>query len=218
MKKFTPEEARLIGSGIGVEWERAAFLPKTLAEGMNVELEHGSDPRTNVVDSDPYKIAKIAWQHLMENPRYYEQLQKMEAPLMIQHQGAVYRRASNYDDAYLKGQGVLFYVFALLTSKTGKNLPGVDAGFTKLRASIPPELKADMTAEQKVAATEAAKAGLLWYVKIAGKGWQWGARNGAKHVPDIQECLEFLGRFQNNDTLDGVSCLYCEVYNNILGR
>ena len=148
----------------------------------------------------------------------------MKHPERIRHQGSVYRlaeqrtAASHYHDSHMKGEGVLFYVYALLTSKTGRNLPGVKEGVTKQRTSIPRELKSDMTPEQKVSAKEAAKAGTLWYTKIDGKGWRWGSRDGAKGVAGIQTCLEFLTRFKNKKMVDDVECLYCEVTNKIVGR
>ena len=109
-------------------------------------------------------------------------------------------------------------MLGLLTSKTGRNLPGVKSGMTKQRSSIPRELKADMTPEQQVSAKEAARAGRLWYVKIDGKGWQWGKRDGAKGVAGVQQCLEFLMRFKNKQRVDHVECIYCEVTNKLVGR
>ena len=105
----------------------------------------------------------------------------------------------------------------LLACKTGKNLPGVKEGVTKLRSSIPKELKADLTSEQMVTAKEAAKAGILWYCRIDGKGWRWRDRDGAKDVPVLQSCLEFLQQFKSRRTVNGVQCIHCEINNRTVG-
>ena len=79
-KSFTADDARMIGEGIGIDWDTAPFDVEQFRIGMNVELEHGlHDPRTNVSDDDPHVTAKIALAHLNEFPDYYTRLAKMEA-------------------------------------------------------------------------------------------------------------------------------------------
>lgn len=64
---------------IGVNWNKVKFKPKDLAEGYQVELEHGKrDKQTNVTNDDPMKTLKIALKHLKETPVYYERLKKVE--------------------------------------------------------------------------------------------------------------------------------------------
>ena len=46
--------------------------------GMNVELEHGLTPLTNVSDDDPHVTARIALAHLNEFADYYTRLERME--------------------------------------------------------------------------------------------------------------------------------------------
>ena len=76
-KKFTEEEARRLGDESGQKWDK--FDAKQLADGMNVELEHGlRDPSTNVTNDDPLVTMKIALAHLNEFPDYYFRLKKME--------------------------------------------------------------------------------------------------------------------------------------------
>lgn len=78
MKEFTPDEARKIGSQIGVDF--GVYDLDEFRRGLAVELEHGSrDPETNVTNSDPLITGKIAWAHLKEIPDYYTQLEKMES-------------------------------------------------------------------------------------------------------------------------------------------
>jgi hypothetical protein len=77
---FSIDEARAIGTRIGIAWETSPFDVEEFREGMNVELEHGSrDPETDVTGSDPVVTGKIAWAHLKEFPDYYTRLTKMEA-------------------------------------------------------------------------------------------------------------------------------------------
>jgi Mn-dependent DtxR family transcriptional regulator len=78
-KSFTPEEARLIGAEIGIDWDTAPFEVEEFQSGMNVELEHGlHDVVTNVTDDDPHVTAKIALAHLNEFADYYTRLDRME--------------------------------------------------------------------------------------------------------------------------------------------
>ena len=76
---FTTEEARQVGTEIGIDWETAPFDVEQFRMGMDVELEHGlHDLSTNVTDSDPIVTGKIALAHLNEFPDYYTRLERME--------------------------------------------------------------------------------------------------------------------------------------------
>ena len=77
---FTGEEARRLGSMLGVRWEESRFDVEQFRRGLDVELEHGRrDPDTNVTDDDPVLTSKIALAHLRELPDYYTRLSRMEA-------------------------------------------------------------------------------------------------------------------------------------------
>jgi hypothetical protein len=77
---FTIEEARRIGTEIGIDWDTSPFDEDQFREGLDVELEHGShDPQTNVSESDPIVTGKIALAHLKEFPDYYTRLKRMES-------------------------------------------------------------------------------------------------------------------------------------------
>ncbi len=77
---FTADEARSIGTEIGVDWDTSPFDVDEFRDGLDVELEHGlHDPQTNVSGSDPVVTGKIALAHLKEFPDYYTRLRKMEA-------------------------------------------------------------------------------------------------------------------------------------------
>lgn len=72
------EEAKRIGDGLGVDWDRVN--PEEFRLGLEVELEHGSrDPQTNVTNDDPVMTGKIAWAHLKEFPDYYTRLKRLES-------------------------------------------------------------------------------------------------------------------------------------------
>ncbi|HAI98785.1 TPA: hypothetical protein DCL30_04600 [Candidatus Peribacteria bacterium] len=76
---FTPEQAKEVGTKIGIAWKDAAFDLEQFRRGMDVELEHGKrDTRTNVTNDDPVLTGKIAWAHLIEFPDYYTRLDKLE--------------------------------------------------------------------------------------------------------------------------------------------
>jgi hypothetical protein len=76
-KVFDENDARRMGEAFGLKWDK--FDAKQLADGMNVELEHGlTDPATNVTNDDPLTTMKIALAHLNEFPDYYIRLKKME--------------------------------------------------------------------------------------------------------------------------------------------
>lgn len=74
------EQARAIGTQIGIDWRTSPFDDEQFCMGMNVELEHGShDPETDVTGDDPVTTGKIAWAHLKEFADYYSRLAVMEA-------------------------------------------------------------------------------------------------------------------------------------------
>ncbi len=76
-KSFTTEEAKKIGSSLGIDWNK--FNIEQFRMGMDVELEHGLvSARTNVTNDDPVMTGKIALAHLNEFPDYYTRLKKME--------------------------------------------------------------------------------------------------------------------------------------------
>jgi len=76
-KVFNENDAKRMGDEFGLKWDK--FDAKQLADGMNVELEHGfADPVTNVTNDDPLTTMKIALAHLNEFPDYYIRLEKME--------------------------------------------------------------------------------------------------------------------------------------------
>ena len=77
--QFTADEARAIGTEIGIDWGDSPFDVDEFRDGLDVELEHGlHDPQTNVSGSDPIVTGKIALAHLKEFPDYYTRLKKME--------------------------------------------------------------------------------------------------------------------------------------------
>lgn len=76
---FTDEQAKSIGTSIGIDWSSSPFDVDQFRRGLDVELEHGSrDPVTDVTTNDPSVTGKIAWAHLREFPDYYDRLEVME--------------------------------------------------------------------------------------------------------------------------------------------
>ena len=83
---FTAEQAREVGTEIGIDWASAPFEVEEFRAGMDVELEHGRhDLGTNVTDDDPIVTGKIALAHLNEFPDYYTRLARMEREAKQEH-------------------------------------------------------------------------------------------------------------------------------------
>ena len=84
MKEITKKQAERFAKKMGLRWESVDYTIKDLTQGMNVELEHGKrNPLTNVTNDSITKTGKIALAHLMEHPKYYVELAKMEKRLGI---------------------------------------------------------------------------------------------------------------------------------------
>jgi hypothetical protein len=78
-ESFSTEEAKKIGTILGIDWSKSSFDVEQYKQGLNVELEHGRiDPQTNVTGDDPMMTGKIALAHLKEFPDYYTRLSRME--------------------------------------------------------------------------------------------------------------------------------------------
>ena len=77
-RKFSTEEARLIGTQLKIDWSQIDL--EQFRKGLEVELEHGAiDSETNVTGDDLLLTGKIAWAHLKEIRDYYTRLDQMEA-------------------------------------------------------------------------------------------------------------------------------------------
>lgn len=132
-----------------------------------------------------------------------------------------------YDDRFFRWSGIEFHIYALISSKTGANLPGVDAGFTKQVKQIPRDIKKEVTGENLTKAEEAAEKGELWFIKVGSKkkgdGWSWSKGgsepnpSGANKVLAIHEVLTFLQRFRGTNTVNGAEAFHVEINNNTVG-
>ena len=75
--KFTTDEAKEIGDGLGITWDK--YDVEQFRMGLDVELEHGLiDPHTNVTNDESIPTGKIALAHLNEFADYYTRLEEME--------------------------------------------------------------------------------------------------------------------------------------------
>jgi hypothetical protein len=72
------QQAKEVGNKLFVDWKRVS--PKTLAQGMNIELEHeGTLVRLGIKSDELLKAAAmIALDHLNESKDYYSKLKKVE--------------------------------------------------------------------------------------------------------------------------------------------
>lgn len=77
--QFTLDDAEEFVKYMKIDMNSELFTLTDIMNGMNVELEHGTqNPQTNVTDNDLMKTGKIALAHLHELPDYYQRLKKME--------------------------------------------------------------------------------------------------------------------------------------------
>jgi hypothetical protein len=120
-----------------------------------------------------------------------------------------YRVADLSEQRYFRGDGILFWIYAVVTSRTGSNLPVKGKKLKK----IPKEIDRDLSLEERAAINEAIENGSAWFFSIEGEGWEWRERNGAEDVERIQATLEWLYRFDQQSTVDGSQLLYLEVNN-----
>lgn len=74
---FSNADVKLAGDTLGIDWSKTPL--KWWRNGINVELEHGKIHNlTNVTNDDLMVTAKIAMAHILEDPNYYQKLEKME--------------------------------------------------------------------------------------------------------------------------------------------
>ena len=75
---ISPQQAKAIGDKLFVDWKKIS--PKTLAQGMSIELEHKDTLISlGVHENDMLKaVARIALDHLAETTKYYDRLRKVE--------------------------------------------------------------------------------------------------------------------------------------------
>ncbi len=76
---FTTNDATKALEEAGIDISSERYTIEDVAQGMNVETEHGTRfPDLDVTGDDPVITAKIALAHLREFPDYYERLEVME--------------------------------------------------------------------------------------------------------------------------------------------
>lgn len=76
--KITTKQSIRLGKKFGINFDVVPF--DEWKTGLNIELEHGKKISniTNVTNDSLYKTAQIAIAHLVEDPRYYYYLKRME--------------------------------------------------------------------------------------------------------------------------------------------
>jgi hypothetical protein len=77
---FTRQEALLVATRLGLDFEKLKYDLEQFRMGLEVELEHGPrDPQTDVSGDDQIITGKIALAHLKEFPDYYTRLAVLES-------------------------------------------------------------------------------------------------------------------------------------------
>jgi hypothetical protein len=75
---ITLEDAREVGTTVGVNWDSCGFSVETFQAGMNVEYQRAL--RTTELDaSDTIACAQRVSAHLFDFPNYYTQQDMLEA-------------------------------------------------------------------------------------------------------------------------------------------
>lgn len=70
---FSEKEALLLAKKLNINFKKEKFALEDWIDGTNHEIEH-----KDTVHSSPGTIAKIALDHLKEDPDYYKKLSKIE--------------------------------------------------------------------------------------------------------------------------------------------
>lgn len=68
------DEAKLLASKLNLDFNKEKFSFSDWLDGVNHEIEH-----KETVKESPSTIAKIALDHLKEDPMYYRKLKKIES-------------------------------------------------------------------------------------------------------------------------------------------
>lgn len=71
---FDEKEALQLSKKLGLDFSKEKFKLSDWIDGINHEIEH-----SETVHDSPGTIAKIALDHLKEDPDYYTKLKKVEA-------------------------------------------------------------------------------------------------------------------------------------------
>lgn len=113
------------------------------------------------------------------------------------------------DDSHYRHDGLLFWIYAIATSKTGANLP-IKAKQIK---AIPKELNPYVAKDPSLKAhiTEALEKHECSFIKVEGKGWTPRTKRGDQDVAMVQSVLDWLGRYENQSTVDGGKLIFAVV-------
>jgi len=116
---FSPDDAYAIAQQLQLPLE--GFTAADLADGMNVELEHGTagGARTDVTHDDAYLTAKIAAAHLYERPDYYALLRDLEDAPPRRNPGPTRMRIETHDRTQ-PGAGMPHVDVWLIEEPTGR--------------------------------------------------------------------------------------------------
>lgn len=130
---------------------------------------------------------------------------------MIRYRNKNYRRAALPSQPHFKGNGVKFWIYAVVAARMPESLPVKG----KQIRSIPKAITKDVTLEEKAAITEAIDKGEppVWYFHLEGRGWNWREKGGAKDVDLVHQVLQWLLKFESQETVNGAKLLYCEINN-----
>jgi hypothetical protein len=124
----------------------------------------------------------------------------------------IYRTAeANIDTHYYRDDGLLFWIYVLCTSRAGGNTPVKSKPVNTIPREVALYFARDRDPDRKQVVLDAIDRGECWYFKIEGKGWRPHERGGAKEVMEVQSVLDWLKRFEVQNTVDGSRLIFAAV-------
>lgn len=143
---------------------------------------------------------------------------------MIKYKGHQYREAAPaavIDDAYWRHSALRFWIYAVVESSTGTDLP---ARSKQIRArtwhKMPEAVRLgvgdDADTQQRI--LKACSDGRCHYIAVEFVGWEPGQKRGAKDVQTVQNTLEWIERFRTRSAISGSRLIWAEIGSNVKKR
>lgn len=137
--------------------------------------------------------------------------------MIIKYNGHNYVEANagaTIDDKHWRHGNLLFWIYAVVESKTGTDLPAKSKKIqAKTLEKLPQEVRSgianDADTQQRI--FNAVDKGMCQYIVIEGQGWEPGDKKGAKGVGAVQNTLEWINAFRHKNTISGSKLLWAQI-------
>lgn len=122
--------------------------------------------------------------------------------------------AATIDDKHWRHGSLLFWIYAIVESKTGADLPvktkKIQAKrLEKMPAIVRENLSNDADTQQRI--FDAVDKGMCHFIALEGVGWEAGERKGAKGVSSVQSLLEWVNAFRHKNTISGSKLIWAQI-------